>query len=64
MSDFDLVIRGGTIGTASAVFDADVGIKRVGELVDEQVHAAVRGRPARRPPSQPRRECGPRQRGQ
>ena len=27
MSDFDLVIRGGTIGTASAVFDADIGIK-------------------------------------
>ena len=27
MSDFDLVIRGGTIGTASAVFDADIGVK-------------------------------------
>ncbi len=40
MADYDLVIRGGTVGTASAVFDADVAI------AGESIVAVGRGLPA------------------
>ena len=42
MSMFDLVIRGGTVGSVSGVFEADIGI------VGEEIAALGRGLPAGR----------------
>ncbi|MFM9938111.1 MAG: dihydropyrimidinase [Hyphomicrobiaceae bacterium] len=39
MADFDIVVRGGTVGTASEVFEADVGI------IKDQIAAIGRGLP-------------------